>query len=254
MLTEALTWLLTPAPAVARRLGHLAETIAISARYRRCRAAWTPHLIASRQALLASARRAASHRRALVLGSGPLLDVPLAELAAQFESVWLVDIVHPWSSRLAARRYRNVRLIEQDLTNSLARLPGAPTAPTLFLYEPEVDWVASVNLVSQLGNQPVQWLARHRPDLNANALADYSQTLIRQHLAWLVRFDAPVCILADLRQCRLDRDGRPVEIRDFAAFLEGWQIDAQWRWDLAPAGELSDHQTAFHDVVALSRQ
>lgn len=251
MLAEALSWLITPASVPARRMGHLAESIAIAARHRRCRAVWSPHLAASRQALIASARTAPRRRIALVLGSGHLLDVPLAELSGMFGSVWLVDIVQPWSSRLAARRYANVRLVELDVTTCLHRLPDPPPLPSHFLDQPAIDWVASVNLLSQLANPPRRWLQANRPDLDAEL---YGEALMTRHLDWLMRFHAPVCLLADIEQTRLDARGEIAERHDYRPLLAGWKIDGEWRWDLAPAGELADGQTAWHRVAALSRR
>lgn len=254
MLAEAIAWLLTPASRSARRLGHLGESIAIAARHRRCGAAWAPHLAASRQALLESARRAPSHRVALVLGSGHLLDVPLAELAGMFEEVWLVDIVHPWPSRRAVRRYANVRLIEADVTEWLDELAGEPAVPARFLDEARLDWVASVNLLSQLAHLPQRWLMANRPDLEADTVIRFGETLMIRHLEWLARFRAPVCLLADVEQTRLDARGEVADTRDYRSLLAGWQINAEWRWDLAPAGELNAGQSAWHRVAAMTRR
>jgi hypothetical protein len=240
MLAEALAWLFTPTSATARRLGHLSESIAIAARHRRCQQAWAPHLAASRQALLDSARSAPSHRIALVLGSGHLLDVPLAELAGLFESVWLVDIVHPRTARRAARQFTNVRLIEHDVTESLNRLPADPPVPTRFLDEPAIDWVASVNLLSQL-------------DLGDMRNTPTGDALMANHLVWLSRFKASVCLLTDLEQHRLDDQGNHIEFRDLRPLVVDWTINSQWRWDIAPAGELSRGETAHHLVSALTR-
>lgn len=253
MLTEALTWLLTPASATARRTGLLAESIAISARYRRCRAAWADHLANSRSILATSAERSARRRTAIVLGSGPLLDVPLDRLAARFDQVWLVDIVQPWTSRLRAARFRNVRLIELDVTACLARMPDAPPRPDLFLDRDTVDWVASVNLLSQLARAPQSWLRAHRPELGEAAIARYGDGLIERHLEWLERFSAPVCLLTDIEQTRLDANGQPLEYRDLRPFLETWRLEDSWRWDIAPPGELADGQSAFHRVAAFVR-
>jgi hypothetical protein len=174
MLAEALRWLLTPCPKTARCLGHLAESVAIESRARRCQAAWAPHLQHSREALLASASHCEQHRVALVLGSGPLLDVPLAELAARFEAVWLVDLVHPLVARWQVRLYPNVRLIEHDVTECLGDLISGPPldldrlagrVPRRFLDEPRIDWVASLNLLSQLPYLPGRWLRAHEPGL-----------------------------------------------------------------------------------------
>jgi hypothetical protein len=253
MLAEALSWLLTPASGTARRMGHLGETVAIGARHRRCRQAWAPHLSASKRALLASADAATRRRTALVVGSGLLLDVPLAEVARLFEAVWLVDLVHPWSSRLQARRYPNVRLIEHDVTESLAGLPREPALPGRFLDQDGIDWVASVNLLSQLPVQPTRWLRDHGRGRSEADLERIGEQLMRNHLAWLCRFQAPVCLLADLEQITLNADGHVLERRDFSTLLEGWQIQADWRWDLAPPGELGDGTSAYHRVAALTR-
>jgi hypothetical protein len=242
MLAETLAWLFTPASTTARRLGHLAESVAIAARYRRCRAAWAPHLAATRQALLDSARAAPGHRIALVLGSGHLLDVPLAELSELFKEVWLVDIVQPWSTRLAARRHDHVRLIETDVTECLADRPERPPVPGRFLDEAGIDWVASVNLLSQLDS----------PRLALPT--GYGEALMVSHLAWLARFQAPVCLVSDIEQTRHDTYGAVIERRDLRPLLANWETVSEWRWDLAPPGELADGQSAWHRVAALSRQ
>jgi hypothetical protein len=259
MLPEALLWLLTPCPKTARRMGHLAESIAIGARARRCKAAWAPHLAHSRQALLASASRCEQHRVALVLGSGPLLDVPLAELAARFEEVWLVDLVHPLATRWQARQYPNVRLIEHDVTECLSDLLGgkppdldqlAGRVPSRFLDEPRVDWVASLNLLSQLPRLPGRWLGRSRLLLDESAIQGYGEALMRNHLAYLARFAAPVCLITDLEQVTLAADGSVVEQNDLAPLLADWLVETEWRWDVAPPGELGSQGSAWHRVAS----
>lgn len=253
MLAEALVWLFTPAAPGARRLGHLAESIAIRARHRRCRAAWAPHLEASRKALLTSALATPSRRTALLLGTGHLLDVPLRELAPLFDSVLLVDVVHPWSSRLYSRRHDNVRLIECDVTGCLAEMPAAPVVPALFLDRADIDWVASINLLSQLGNLAERWLRKHRPDLGEAATARYREAIMVNHLAWLSRFRARTCLLTDLEQIRLDGDGAIIETIDYQPLLTNWRIVSAWRWDIAPPGELGGGETAWHRVAALTQ-
>lgn len=239
MLAEALAWLFTPASTLARRTGHLSESIAIMARERRCRMAWAPHLAASRKALLASARRPSLRRVALVLGSGPLLDVPLAELSRLFDEVWLVDMVHPWRARRRARRYGNVRLIEHDVTEGLASRYPAGARPVRFLDEGRVDWVASVNLLSQL------------PGPAQSGTAMEAHAAMTAHLEYLAGFRAPVCLLADLEQVTLDCDGAVAEVVDFRPLLPGWRLSSEWRWDVAPPGELDGGRSRYHRVAVL---
>jgi hypothetical protein len=260
MLLEALQWMLTPCPITARRMGHLAESIAIEARARRCRAAWAPHLEHCRRALLDSARRCGQRRVALLLGSGPLLDVPLAELAAQFEEVWLVDLVHPLSTRRQVRRYPNVRLIVHDVSECLEGLLGGAASdfaelgekrPVRFLDEPRIDWVASLNLLSQLPRLPLRWLGKSRPPVDELTIREYGDALMRNHLAYLARFAAPVCLVTDLEQVTLADDGSEVERNDLMPWLTDWEVEFEWCWDVAPPGELADIGRAWHRVGSL---
>lgn len=264
MLAELIASLVTPCSGEGRRLGYLKESIALSARHRRCRKAWRDHLAQSRAALLASLSHCRSHRIALVLGSGALLDVPLAELAGRFEQVWLVDAVHPLAARRQMGRFPNVRRIVHDVTECVFDLPGlaplteaglerlARRSPRRFLDETEVDWVASVNLFSQLHLLPIAWLRRYRPALDDAALNAFAVGLLRQHLDYLAAFRAPVCLVADLEQTtRRVGSHEARERTDFAAFFAGWpEPFAAWDWELAPPGELARDMESRHRVGA----
>lgn len=261
MLAEALEWLLTPAPRAARRMGHLAESIAIRARYRRCREVWAPHRAQTRAALLDSVARdtlPARRRIALVLGSGPLIDIPLAELSAHFEAVWLADLVHPWPSRWQARRFANVRLITHDVSECLDALCApsladpmllAARTPRCFLDEAAIDWVASVNLVSQLPRLPAAWLLR-RGRVHEAGIDAFAAAMMRAHLAWLAAFKAPVCLIADQTQTEVNAQSEVVAHADYRPLFQGWEKTGEWRWEVAPPGELSGGGKAWHSVAA----
>jgi hypothetical protein len=237
MIAEALAWLATPCPPVARRLGLLSESIAISARHRRCRQAWAPHLAACRAAILDALARTRTRRSVLVMGSGALLDLPLEELAHAFRHVLLVDLVHPWRTRRLASRFRNVTLITEDVTGALdACLRGELSAPRPFarLDDEEVDLAISLNLLSQLPLAPVRTLAGRVPDA---ALAGFAQDLIRGHLADLDRCGATTLLIADVERVVTDRGGRQVERSSLIADLPEPLADLSWWWDIAPAPE-----------------
>jgi hypothetical protein len=76
---------------------------------------------------------------------------------------------------------------------------------------------------------------------------------MRNHLAYLSRFSARVCLVSDLEQATLEADGTVVEQMDLAPLLDAWKVDAEWRWDVAPPGELPAAGSAWHRVVALAR-
>ena len=257
MLTEWLTYIAADCTPPARKLGYLRESIAIRSRYRRCKTAWQPHLENSRAALLASLQPCDNFRTALVFGSGLLLDIPLGELARRFENVYLVDVVHLPEERRAVRRHANVRCIDLDVTGFIdhmdeltpERLDLPP--PERFLDEPGIDWVASVNLLSQLPLLPQDWLRRRFPELDEATLEAWGTKLMRQHLDYLAAFAAPTCLLADMEQVVHDRNGEIIERIDFASRLAlDEAAPKQWRWNIAPAGEIAPGTGSFHRVAA----
>ena len=117
MLAELFAWMTTPCPAAARRLGYLRESIAIEARYRRHAERWRPHLEKSK-AVIEEASSNSSAAAAVVLGSGPLFDIPVEALADAFDVVELVDIVHPKRARQIAAGFANVELKTSDVSSA----------------------------------------------------------------------------------------------------------------------------------------
>jgi hypothetical protein len=265
VILEALTWLVTPCDGAARRLGYLGAAIGLQARAQRCRKAWVPHMEQARQAVTESIARSSGRGTALVLGSGLGLEYSLAQLAAEFRQVILVDVVHLPSLRRATRRYRNVSLLRLDLSGAITGLAALPptanagdlnqlaiSPPGLQALKP--DWVLSANLLSQLPLLPAAWLEKHCPAIDAAAIEAFGRRLMRQHLQWLEGFEAPVCLIADAAQTLHDADGQLVEHTDLAAPL-GFdnRSYAHWEWTLAPPGELPDGLSSRHQMVACHR-
>ncbi|MBM3537155.1 MAG: hypothetical protein FJX55_04905 [Alphaproteobacteria bacterium] len=256
MIREAVEWLLTPSTRAGRNLGYLNEAIAIGARHRRCRAAWAEHLARSRQAILSAARKAPGHRTALVLGSGPLLDVPLAELAAQFRSLILVDALHPLTARLRALRYSNVELVTADLTGALEPLhrwrPGEPLpAPQTLplLQRDDVDFVVSQNLLSQLGVLPVEWIEKRAGPPGPAMAEAYAADLTRAHLADLARCRARVCLIADVECWWQEPDGRIAERSSSIYEVPPPPAAEEWIWAIAPAPEGDPRLSEYRRVI-----
>lgn len=250
MIAEALAWLLTPCPAYVRRLGLLAESVAIGARHRRCRAAWAPHLAATRAAVVDAIGRLPRRRTALVLGSGALLDLPLAELAGAFRRVVLVDVVHPWRARLASRGFANVSRITDDVTGVLDAVSNGELAsprPYHLIDDPEADLVISLNLLSQLPVVPVRSLdGRAAPE----PLAAMARDVVRSHLTDLDRSRASTLLVSDVERVVVGRDGREIERDSLIADLPEPAHDREWWWDIAPAPEANPETSERRRVIA----
>lgn len=245
MLREAIDWLLTPTLPLARRSGHLAEFVAIAARRRRNAAAWAEHEARSRAAVDRAALAAEPAGTALILGAGHVNDVPLEALSARFRDVVLVDLAFSAATRRQARRLGNVTCRPHDVTESLDTLDGI-RAPTAWLDDPSVTFVASINLISQLATVAT----RHRDDAEAERIA---RNLAEAHLDWLSRFSCPACLIADREIEIYDRDGTVTATLDPNKGAVPPEADEEWIWDIAPRGEIDRRYAVRHRVGATFR-
>ncbi len=257
MIREALEWLLTPCARARRDLGYLSEAIAIGARHRRCHAAWAEHLTRSRRAILDAARRAPAHRCAVILGSGPLLDVPLAELAGMFRSVILVDALHPLTARWQARRHANVELVTADLSGVLEALHGwqagetlPPPQPITLTQRDDIDLVVSLNLLSQLGVLPIEWIEKRAGPPGPAIAEAYAADLTRAHLRELARCRAEVCLIADVEWWHQEPDGTIVERASTIYEVPPPAAIEEWVWAIAPAPESDPRLSQYRRVIA----
>ncbi len=113
--------------------------------------------------------------RITVLGSGWLMDLPLAEMAERAEKISLVDIVHPPEVIEQTAGLRNVEISEQDVSGGLIKevwnkagkrifFNKLPSLRTIVIpeYQPVEDpgLVISLNIVTQLEVLPERLLRR----------------------------------------------------------------------------------------------
>jgi hypothetical protein len=271
VLVEALKY------AAARLSGHpdphglLSELIALEARHGRCRKHWQPHLERSRAAVLAAAAALPAQRRrtALVLGSGLLLEVPLAELAALFSRVILVDLAFPPAVSRLARRLGNVELLPRDLTGCLDALTthAAPTAPAVPAPRlglespdlwPDLDFAYSANVLSQLPVFALEALRGKAKTMPEPVLADFAAGLIRAHLDWLAALPCPALLLTDTveharpmpGQSRPRQEPGPGYEADLLYGVAHGLAGESWTWHMAPAGEAAPGLDIWREVLS----
>lgn len=269
-----LTWLyrlLTPCPSYLQDLGTPRELAGIHARAQRCRETWRHHLARSQDFIIRRAEACQSHRRAVILGSGLLLDVPIDALLKRFEEVWLVDLLHFWPVRWSVRNARHARLISLDVTGVLAplvqqvRIFGRhgkrftlPSPHCSFLLDhKDLDLVVSLNMLSQLFIAPTEYLdGLKSPDgehlYSAQELHHYGQEIVLMHLRWLQ--DLPcrhVALMTDYWRRVYNPDGT---LNYQESMLERLPLELTgetWEWHIAPPGELDPVLDFYHDVVAI---
>jgi hypothetical protein len=241
MLLEFLESVFTPCPRFARVMGYLREVVGIGARYRRCKEDWQPHLDHSREIIRRAVAQCAKRRKAVVLGSGRLYDVPVEELSAQFERVALVDLIHPLPARRRCRRLANVAFVTADVTGVLEPLQNIAYAggilpvsrPTMFLDDADVDLVISLNILSQLPIIPCRYLRRWN-QFNEHAIERFRRQLTQAHVDYLQLFRGRVCLIADLAFLTVDAEERVIKEVDALREISLPCLGEEWIWRLAP--------------------
>jgi hypothetical protein len=215
----------------------------------RCSRQWAEHEENSRRSILTAMAGLKQKRTAVVLGSGLLRDVPIKEMAAVFDTVVLIDLVHVASVRLKmkAKAYRNVRLIERDLSGYDELADGKVPEPLGFLRNvPYLDFVVSANLLSQIG-RGVQRRFEAEP---AGMPGDTIEQLIAAHLSGLMGMPFKSCLLTDVSFKVVDRKGITHEETDLLHGIASPDAQANWSWPVVPTGEESPDYQVVHSVIA----
>lgn len=230
MLAEAVVYLLSYRRTPPAFRPHLVEAVGLWARGRRQARAWAPHLERTRAVIEGALGTAPGRRTVAVLGAGPLFDVPVEMLATHFQRVLLIDIAHLWPAQRRTARLPNVETVWRDLA------PPGDTAPLAFLNGiAGLDWVISINLVSQLAH------AAHEGD---------EAVTVDRHLSGLDALPVPVTLVTDTAYRLFDRSGTAIETFDL---LYGRTLPAAphtWQWEVAPFGEEPTDTRRIHDVSA----
>ena len=285
MLRECLLYLTSPCPLSPKyvRTFYLKGLIGITSRYHRQRSAWRPHLQASQEAIKSfiEQNKIAPSGSILILGSGPLLDVPVGFLNKYFKKVYLVDIVHLISTRIKCLFYPHVKMLslnlvkaELDLIMQLANQKQACSPQHPLLGEdatwalelaklplpdlPKADCIISLNLLSQLAIFPYLCLEtilqnlRCPQDVRLQRLTALSNAISCRHLKLLRSFPQAL-LISEITQQHFKEKASYVQRTDenilspeLLAQLTPW--GRNWDWPLAPYGEI-DEQTEIISKV-----
>jgi hypothetical protein len=246
MFHDLLTYLTTPCSPHLRRLGYLDEMIAMKRRYRRNRSAWESHLDSTRRFVLSVVEKCRNRSKAVVAGSGLLLDVPLAELSTLFNDVVLMDVICLPEVRRHIRGYRNVTFLERDVTNIAkrlfdARMQGLPilpeAAPALPGIGDDTGLLVSLNILSQLWVIPRAYAARQGPVPSEDQMDDWCRRIVESHYASLRSMTWDVCLIADYEFVKRDKEGSIFSKASTIYDLPLPEPDASWTWNIVPLGK-----------------
>ena len=255
MLRDLFTHLTTSCSPYIRHLGYLDETISMRGRYRRNRRAWQRHLDNTRRFVLTVAEKVQDRNKVVILGSGLLLDVPLAELSAMFREVVLMDIVCLPEVRRQIKEYGNVSFLEHDVTRIAERLyanrqQGIYELPRADPAQSAVDQgaglVISLNILSQLWVIPRTYASSQRPALPHDQVEDWCRQIVESHYASLRSMSCDVCLVADHEFVKRGHGGSIVSRASTLYDLVLPEPDASWTWNIVPAD--NDHRSSSKEL------
>jgi hypothetical protein len=249
MIIEAAVYLATLPVTTKPHRPFIRYSVNLWSRARRCSKAWAEHEQSSRKAVLKAIAGLRQKRTAVVLGSGLLRDVPIEALAKSFDTVVLIDLVHLASVRLwlKARGYRNVRLIERDLSGYDELVSGRSPEPLAFLRQvPYLDLVVSANLLSQIGRGVSRRIER---EPSSTVPQDTASRLIAAHIDDLANLPYRSCLITDISYAVIDRLGKTHEKADLLLGVAPPPALDRWTWPVAPLGEESPDYRIVHEVI-----
>ncbi len=207
---------------------HLKEAVRYWARGERRRRAWAPHLANARGLIDTAIDDFPVRRTVVVLGSGPLFELPLESLARTFERVVLVDRAHLTTIQPRLGRYANIDLEWRDLADEAA-------LDLAFLAEIDrLDWVISSNLIGEM----------------AAAAPERSRFVVERHLAALASLACPATLVTDIDYRVFNRHGVVLDSADLTQGHAMPRSGLRWKWEVAPFGEEHRHTRRVHTVSA----
>ena len=166
----------------------------------------------------------------VVLGAGPLFELPLESLARTFARVVLVDRAHLSAIRPRLARYGNIERQWRDLS------PATSVDPLAFLAGiADLDWVISANLLGSMA------LA---------APAGQHRQVIEDHLAALAALPCPATLITDLDYRVFNRHGVVLDSADLMHGRFMPRSGLRWKWEAAPFGADQRHTRRVHSVAA----
>ena len=253
VILEYFKYLTNPATKSAKKLGQLRETIAMESRYNRSQKQWSSHLDNTKSLIEESSKQIKDPNEVIVLGSGLLLDVPIDFLASHFKRVILVDVVHLKSIYTKTKQYKNIILIEHDVTglseqliNTKQRTHIQAKSSIPHLSE-KTSLIISTNMLSQLHLSPIKYVKAtlNYDEKNQNEL---TLNIMQSHINMLTSTNCQICLITDYLRNYHNEKSNITEQEEALPNLSLPKPDKKWFWEIAPKGEFNNDVSLTSEV------
>jgi len=221
---------------------------------------WEYHLSNCRSFILDEIARTAPSK-ITVLGSGWLLDLPLAELADRVGEIVLVDIVHPPQVKEQTACFPNVKLVEEDVSGGLIaeiwdkvgkgfRFGKRDNLDDLFIpvYRMrDPGMVISLNILTQLEVLPLRLIEKKRK-IDKNCIMEFRKKIQNNHLETLRNHHS--LLIADIKEVFVHSDGVVTEDKTLVVDVPEENVSKRWRWDFDMVGIDFHGKKSYMEVIA----
>jgi hypothetical protein len=250
---------------VFRKFGFYSDQDGIINRYIRESGGWDTHLDKTKDFIVKVSKEKLK-RKACVLGSGWLLDVPYHELSETFEELVLIDIKHPRQIIHKLRDYKNIHLVEDDITGLVEEVyftikndkKGKNTinlnnikplySDVLSHLIKTADFVVSVNLLNQLDILICDYLKRLKLFSEAD-LDNFRVNIQSLHLELLPKGKS--ALITDYEEHNIDNSNQVVLQKKLVyTELPNHKECEKWDWDFDLQGTYNKGLKTIFKVIA----
>jgi hypothetical protein len=199
-----------------------------------------------------------------VLGSGWLLELPIAELIEKANEVCLVDIVHPPDVVSQTGNLKNVELRELDVTGGLIEEVWKKTFEYSFFnkmgsmadiiipeFKPDFDpgMVISLNILTQLESLLIYFLKK-RANIREEELNLFRTEIQKKHISFLLKHKS--VLITDTSEITTNKSGLITTNPTLLTDLPKNKYCEEWTWNFDQTGADFYNSTTIFKVVALN--
>jgi hypothetical protein len=222
---------------------------------------WDSHLKNCRNFILHAAD-IIKPEKITVLGSGWLLEFPLAELAERTENICLIDILHPKEVVEQVKQLKNVELVEEDVSGGLIKEVWLKAGKRTFFNRlsslenikiPEFrmedpGMLISLNILTQLESLPVKFL-RKKVKVSEADFYNFRKNIQESHIKFLKKHKSVV--ITDTHEVFLKTAGGTNDIKTLFADLPNGIHKKSWRWDFDIKGLDYNTKRSVFEITAI---
>ncbi len=246
------------------KMKYLSDQKGIINRYIREKDGWNEHNNQCKKFILKSAESKVKGK-ALILGSGWLLDVPVEELSRQFEEVVLIDIKHPPQVLKKIEQYENVWVKKADITGGLIdyvfntiksdkkdKTKTLLTAGALFSYSlpAAADFVVSLNVMTQLNILLTDYMKSSKLYTDGE-LQQFALQVHESHVNILPKEKS--CLITEYEEELYDENDQLLGVNPliFVDLPKSKLAETKWKWKFDSSMTYREDAKTWFNVVAI---